>query len=261
MVRVVINMDKLKEVIRDKGIVTCTFNNVNVKLTRKEKVLPELVMNFVEDYWEREKRKNPSIFNGQMMSIEKLNLTDSTLSCVLGIGDYKRYIGTNIWRPSTLRNFDPANYMMALSSGCMCITKDNWIPFSCREKAHLNSLIWGSIPEGYPEPIDFDDPKMWIHSCSLREAKEEICNDVSIESLNILGGVYEQKVKNLYVACVIRINLTRKEIEERFTPNDEFTSLLFVKNTKEDIKEMLRRYDFTDHNLGKIFLYIQQFFK
>jgi len=246
----VINMMKLLQLIKKRDIDVYEFNKIHFQLTKEKKEFPEEIKAEIKQAWNKEKNH---CFNGEMISIETIYLENNALYLCLKYGDYKQYIGTRKFRPSHLNNFDSINYMMPLSFGCMCITKDDYLIVSKRTGTHLNNHLYGFIPEGYLEPTDIDSDADLIRTVCKRELIEEVGTNLNIVDLKIIGGIYEQKVRNFYIACIIWVDKNFDEID--FTPNKEFDSLCFITNNSLGLINFKK---FTDHNLGKILLYMQQ---
>lgn len=208
----------------------------------------------IDNVWQDILSKNKNAFNGELVSIEDFYIKDNIAYFSLIISDFKSYIGTKELRPSSLKeecNFK--SFCMPISFGCNLITEDEYFAVAKRDGTVINNNQLSLPPEGY---FDYEDmlKNNPVHNSIKRELFEELnISSEHIENVEFLNIGYSKDSKQPQLGFDIFLNLNKKELKEKFIPNDEFNTLKFISTDFFSFKEFCAiNNNFTPHNMDRI---------
>lgn len=247
---------KIEEIIKEKGIQCFPFSKIIIsEFNSEKKKLSEKTRKQVEELWVKRvketRHRGVELFDGPLVSIDKIEIKDDVCFISLVSATYSQYVGTTEKRSETIKELNH-DTVTPLSFGCICITSDGFLAEAKRETTDLNKNRQSFPPEGYFIPEDFLNANFLYNACT-RELHEEISREINILSLELMGGVYDPVTKNLYLAVIIYIDKNKEDIKFK---GGELSGLSFIKNSIGTLENILFK-KFTNHNLGKIFLFMQ----
>lgn len=228
----------------------------------------------IQENWKIKTEKYPGIFPGALASVEDFQVEGSLLKFQLKLSRFDIYDGVKQYLPLKLetshRPLDN-NFCLPLSMGAVTITApdENYpngaIVFGIRRRTTAFSGNSTTLPAGYFNPetdsLRIGDPGYTkilrsIMLTTLKELKEEM-NISDYKQFEYLGLVYDGVIaKGLLLAVRLTLAQTKAQIESVLKDmGAEVERYHFVANDIESVKEFIKTYAPTPHDVGKVVLH------
>ena len=220
-------------------------NTVNFNFHNNKLILDDKERNRVEDYWQKALIKNNSLFNGKVLTVQKLHCCEDNMVIDVCVTDYAHLI--------YVMNHEKAQITMckALAAGALLTTKDNYILLGkMGEKTSFPSIIQ-CIGGGISEE-DLIGEEAAIYTV-IRECYEEIGIRIERRLAEPLKKyIYvRDKMTTLGFVYIVNLDLSKEEVKKIFRDfkrnNNEIDKLIYVKNAKEEIIKFCEENKLVDY--------------
>lgn len=220
----------------------CVYKNTNkiiISSSEEELVLSSSEREEINSCWEQSKKKNPSLFNGQVFNIRKCSLNDNCIDVKLDISNYAHYSYT------LNREYSAKNPCRIVAVGGLIITSDNKILMG---KMGKNTSFPGIIQciGGGISKSDFRKGVLVPSLTLQREVSEELGIDEIGKYIDCRQNyiIVRKNMELLGIIFRIDIPLYSMQITELFSKfkkskkyDGELENLVFVNNTKSGIED------------------------
>ena len=227
---------------------------VKLEFQDRKVVLPDDEKRKIEVYWEQARKKNDTLFNGDVLTIEKIDHFEDGICIYISLTDYAHL--TYIMNHSG----EEITGCKSVAAGGLLITKDGYILLGqMGEKTSFPGIIQcigGGISKqdifGKESPIN----------TVIRECFEE--TGVLLEEKAVMQSeryIYiRDKMTTLGFCYVVNLNFSKEEILEIFEnakkTDDEISKLIFIKNDKNEIRKICEKCKLVDYLESVLFDYV-----
>lgn len=215
----------------DKEHIEISYRNISIFRNRE-------VTNYIKKQWNDVIKKKPSMFAGNLISMEKNNSESKYIKLDTIHTTYDDYYITKT--EEFQKTFPNEIHNRALSVGCVLVTSDNYVIMGIRDNKLALSPGKTTIVSGMVDNNDIINFKhVDIFGCVKREIKEEIgIKEDEIYDLSCIGLIDNFGQQNLFIPFFGRTSLSIKIIKERQNEG-EFTEILGIKNSERELSEIL----------------------
>lgn len=202
-------------------------NNINFLLRENNNEF-NIYKEEIYNYWNQFSNKNPNVFNGNVISVSKIESHNDNYNLTINIIKFCDVIYSKMIGNIKTR---------VLFSGGYIITKDNYIGFVINK----NNIV--NLAGGMAADEDCINGKYNPNLCIEREFKEELGIDINSDKFNycikyLKCPSEDELSKNYYsmgLIYEIRTDYNKEELNDLFNNlnhDDEVISLLFLKQNE-----------------------------
>ncbi|MDD3322172.1 MAG: hypothetical protein PHS59_12095 [Paludibacter sp.] len=239
-------------------------SSYKIEVLDEEIVLPEEIEKEVNENWENFSLKNPDVAKDKgtyfFAGYDEIRKTDyvfmSKFRYVQAFGRTKEF--------EKYACYVSANHITALSSLCLVLTTDNKLVFGVKE--NMNGNVSGF--SGYLDKQFVEERQVALYKYLSHSILEEL--SVGIEDVKAIyrtGQTYSPNIshsdnqlnnKVYNNTFLILLELTSKEVEEKFESNFQFSRLLFIENNEEALIKWTceNQSNISIHCIGAIYNYL-----
>lgn len=237
---------KLTKVYKYRKAVKLKFHDRRIVLTGDEK-------NKIRVYWEQARKKNDTLFNGDVLTIEKIENCEEGTCIHISLTDYAHL--TYIMNHSGEKIIG----CKSIAAGGLLITKDGYILLGqMGEKTSFPGIIQ-CIGGGISQQ-DIGEGESPINTV-IRECFEE--TGVLLEEKSVIQSekyIYiRDKMTTLGFCYIVHLDFGKEEIIEIFKnskeTDNEISRLIFIKNDKNEIKNICEKSKLVDYLESVLFDY------
>ena len=205
--------------------------NIIIKYEDRYIDLPKKLKEQIHDFWNKAKRDNPNLFDGQNFIIESISENEGTIEFKAVKSNYSHYLYNE-----RVGIIDERYRACSPWAGILLQTKDDY--FLLGEAEPTTSIPYCvQIPGGQIDKLDIKDGKLDLDLTLKRELKEEM--DLNLDEIDYRFRFieYPNENRNAYGFIALgKINKTKEELENHF---EDYKEYLFNNNLECETGKMV----------------------
>lgn len=227
---------------------------VNFKFSNHKLILNEDEYERIQDYWRNVLTNNNSLFNGRVLTVQKIDFGEERMTIDVGVTDYAHY--------TYIMNHEKEKITMckAVAAGALLVTKDDYIFLGKMDAKTSFPGIIQCIGGGISEK-DLTGEEATINTV-IRECYEEIGIRIERDEVNSAEKyIYvRDKMSTLGFCYIVCSNLCKEEVKEIFRKHignsNEIEKLVYVKKDNEEIVKFCKENKLIDYLTPVLYDYL-----